>query len=292
MLAPAIAHAWTPGTHVYLGEAVMRSLALLPVAVAELLREFPFDFLYGSIAADTSIAKKYAPVGRHCHSWTVGMEIFEGARDDPLRAFGLGYLSHLAADSVAHNYFVPKQLAVTSSTASLGHSYWESRFETHLGSECARRARELILIDHSRSDGLLDRVLSPTIFSTPTNRRIFRGMVIVADNESWQRIFQLLKDNSRWDLPDEEVVQYLTRSYDYIIDLLRHMDRAEPFRLDPSGDEALRMAKRVRRRILRESGEDRLFEEAERYFGMPRTPLSYSTTLVSPLYPPSRSANN
>ena len=113
VVAPVVAHAWTPGTHVYLGEAVMRSLALLPVAVAELLREFPYDFLYGSIAADTSIAKKYAPVGRHCHSWTVGMEIFDGARDDPLRAFGLGYLSHLAADSVAHNYFVPKQLAVT-----------------------------------------------------------------------------------------------------------------------------------------------------------------------------------
>jgi hypothetical protein len=292
VLAPAVAHAWTPGTHVYLGEAVMRSLALLPVAVAELLREFPYDFLYGSIAADTSIAKKYAPVGRHCHSWAVGMEIFEGARDDPLRAFGLGYLSHLAADSVAHNYFVPKQLAVTSSTASLGHSYWESRFETHLGSDCARRARELILIDHSRSDGLLDRVLSPTIFSTPTNRRIFRGMVIVADNESWQRIFQLLKDNSRWDLPDDDVTRYLARSYDYIIDLLRQMDSAEPFRLDPSGDEALRMAKRVRRRILREAGEDRLLEEAERYFGMPRTPLTYSTTLVNPLYPPSRSASN
>ena len=292
VVAPGVAQAWTPGTHVYLGEAVMRSLALLPVAVAELLREFPYDFLYGSIAADTSIAKKYAPVGRHCHSWAVGMEIFDGARDDPLRAFGLGYLSHLAADSVAHNYFVPKQLAVTSSTASLGHSYWESRFETHLGSECARRARELILIDHSRSDGLLDRVLSPTIFSTPTNRRIFRGMVIVADNESWQRIFQLLKDNSRWDLPDVEVTRYLARSYDYIIDLLRHMDHAEPFRLDPSGDEALRMAKRVRRRILREAGEDRLFEEAERYFGMPRTPLTYSTTLVSPLYPRSRSASN
>ena len=70
------------------------------------------------------------------------MEILDGAQDDRLRAFGLGYLAHLAADSVAHNYFVPKQLAVTSSTSTLGHSYWESRFETHLGTECARqRAR-------------------------------------------------------------------------------------------------------------------------------------------------------
>src|SRR5439155_24136423 len=86
-LVPSVAHAWTPGTHVFLGEAVMRSLSLLPRAIAELLRAFPYDFLYGSIAADTSIAKKYAPVGRHCHSWMVGMEILNGARDEPLRAF-------------------------------------------------------------------------------------------------------------------------------------------------------------------------------------------------------------
>jgi len=291
-VAPAVAHAWTPGTHVFLGEAVMRSLALIPVAVAELLREFPYDFLYGSIAADTSIAKKYAPVGRHCHSWTVGMEIYDGARDDPLRAFALGYLAHLAADSIAHNYFVPKQLAVTSSTSALGHSYWESRFETHLGPESARRARELILIDHARSDGLLDRVLSPTIFSTPTNRRIFRGMVIVADNESWQRIFQLMKENSRWDLPDRDVGRYVARSYDFVMDLLRRMDHAEPFRLDPSGDEALRMAKRVRRKILREGNELRLHEEADRYFGMPATELTYAAELTRPLYEPSRVASN
>ena len=149
----------------------MRSMSLLPASVAELLTAFPYDFLYGSIAADTSIAKKYAAAGRHCHSWAVGFDVLDAARDEPSRAFALGYLSHLAADSVAHNYFVPMQLAVTSSTSSLGHSYWESRFDTHLGPDPAKRARELILIDHSRSDALLDRVLSPTIFSTPTNSR-------------------------------------------------------------------------------------------------------------------------
>ena len=270
----------------------MRSLSVLPFAVGELLREFPYDFLYGSIAADTSIAKKYAPVGRHCHSWNVGMEIFHGAKDDPLRAFGLGYLSHLAADSIAHNYFVPRQLAVTSSTSSLGHSYWESRFETHLGPECARRARELILIDHSRADGLLDRVLSPTIFSTPTNRRIFRGMVIVADNESWQRIFQLMTENSRWDLADGDVGRYVARSYDYIMDLLMLMDRSETFRLDPSGDHALRTAKRIRKRALREGGEELLYAEADRYFGMPATPLRFSAQLAEPLYASTRAASN
>jgi len=292
VLLPKVAYAWTPGTHVFLGEAVMRSLHLLPPTITELLRAFPYDFLYGSIAADTSIAKKYAAAGRHCHSWSVGLEIFDGAEDEPLQAFALGYLAHLAADSVAHNFFVPKQLAVTSSTSSLGHSYWESRFETHLGERYSRRARDLITLDHAHSDGLLDRILSPTIFSTSTNRRIFRGMVVVADSESWQRIFQLMKENSRWDLADEEVGRYLDRSFDYIVDFLRRIDKSEPYSLDPSGDRSLRLAKRVRRDVLRRSGDERLQEEAEREFGLPPTRLTYAKELEEPLYAPSRSPSS
>ena len=284
-LLPTPAWAWTPGTHVYLGEAVLRALPALPSAIADLLGAFPYDFLYGSIAADTSIAKKYVPTGRHCHSWTVGLEIHDAAPDEPMRAFALGYLAHLAADSIAHNYFVPKQLAVTASTSALGHSYWESRFETHLGPACARQARDLILLDHSRADGLLDRILSPTIFSTQTNRRIFRGMVHAADSESWQRIFGLMTENSRWDLPERDVGRYVDAAYDAIMDLLVHFDESAPYKLDPSGDEALRVAKQVRRAALREGGAALVDEEAERHFGLPATAiLGYAAKLGEPLY--------
>src|SRR5256885_16489743 len=225
-LTPSVAHAWTPGTHIFLGEAVMRSLSLLPSAIAELLAAFPYDFRYGSIAADTSIAKKYAAAGRHCHSWNVGLEIHEAADSEALRSFALGYLAHLAADSVAHNYFVPHQLTITSSTAALGHSYWESRFDVHIGERFSRTAKQLILRDHSHSDEHLDRILSPTIFSTPTNRRIFRGMVYVADTESWQRIFHLVEEKSRWDLTDAEVGKYMMRAFDYIVDFLTRLDHS------------------------------------------------------------------
>ena len=282
-LTPEMALAWTPGTHVFLGDALLRSLHLLPGGMAELLSAFPYDFLYGSIAADTSIAKKYAASGRHCHSWRVGLEIMERSRDDSLRAFSLGYLAHLAADVIAHNYFVPRQLAVTSSTAALGHSYWENRFEMHLGEGSARRARELILLDHSRADAHLDRILSPTIFSTPTNRRIFRGMVRVTDMESWQRIFHMASEHSRWDLPDPQVAAYLARSFDYIVDLYRRMDASEAWAFDPSGELRLRLAKRVRRETLRISGEDALLAEADRHFGMPDSALAYAGTLATPL---------
>ena len=286
VLTPAVAHAWTPGTHIFLGEAIMRSLALLPSSVAELLAAFPYDFLYGSIAADTSIAKKYAAAGRHCHSWNVGLEIHDNAESEPLKAFGLGYLAHLAADSVAHNYFVPHQLTITSSTAALGHSYWESRFDTHIGERFSRTAKQLILRDHSHSDEHLDRILSPTIFSTPTNRRIFRGMVYVADTESWQRIFHLVEEKSRWDLTESEVEVYMARAFDYIVDLLTRLDRAEPYRLDPAGTIPLRAAKKVRRAALRRGGEEHVHEQARQHFGMPPSALHYAVGLPEPLYPP------
>jgi zinc dependent phospholipase C len=285
-LFPSDALAWTPGTHVYLGDAVLRSLSMLPGNIAALLGAFPYDFLYGSIAADTSIAKKYAAAGRHSHSWNVGFDILDRARDDALRAFSYGYLAHLAADVVAHNVFVPYQLAVTSSTTGLGHSYWETRFETHLGEWAPRRARELILLDHSRSDGHLDRILSPTIFSTSTNRRIFRGMVVAADMESWQRVFQLMLERSRWDLADDQVSTHLTMSFDYVMDLLRRLDSSDPMRFDPSGHDRLRMAKRIRRTHLRAGGEDAVAEQASQEFALPAAAEPMSAQLGWALFPP------
>ncbi len=291
-LLPSDAFAWTPGTHILLGEAVLRSAALLPAAIAALLRAHPQDFLYGSIAADTSIAKKYARFGRHCHHWSMGFEILEKARDEPLQAFAYGYLAHLAADAVAHNYFVPHQLASTASTTALGHSYWESRFETHLGEQFPRRAHDIILLDHGRSDEHLDRILSPTIFSTPTNRRIFRGMVYVTDSESWQRIFSVLKENSRWELEEADVGQHLAHSYDFVMDFLSRDARSEPYKLDPAGDEALRMAKRVRRAALRVGGVDEARLEASRQFGLPAHTLGFARALTAPLYVPARPASS
>ena len=287
-LVPSDAFAWTPGTHILLGETVLRNAALLPAALAALIREYPWDFLYGNIAADTSIAKKYARFGRHCHSWTVGFEILNRAREPQLQAFAWGYLAHLAADVVAHNYFVPHQLAVTSATSAIGHSYWESRFETHLSQYFPRRAVEVIRRDHGASDSHLDRVLSPTIFSTATNRRIFRGMVHASDNAGWQRVFALVAANSRWDLPEPMVGTHLARSYDYVMDLLVREAGSVPYTYDPSGDKALRSAKRIRRGAIKDGGPDRVVEVARDEFGLRATDLRFATTLTQPLYEPAR----
>lgn len=278
LLWPSEAWAWSPGTHVFLGQSVLANLQFLPAAIAELLRAWPVDFLYGSIAADTSFAKKYVPVGRHSHSWHVGQEIHDLAASERVRAFGLGYLAHLAADVVAHNFFVPRQLVVTTSTRALGHSYWEARFDMHLGDSYGRKAYEVIRHDHRENDEHLDRIISPTIFSVRTNRRLFRGMVQLGDLTSWVRVVQIAAEASRYGLEDSVIERHMAVSFDYVMDLLVAGDAAVARRSDPSGHDALNAAKRMRRHALQAGGRrepQRVVGVAEEHFGVPALRLGY-----------------
>jgi Zinc dependent phospholipase C len=282
-LLPDPAWAWGPATHVYLGSALLDSLHLVPEAVRVLVSAHPFDFLYGNLAADISLAKKYVPEGRHCHHWPIGEEIYSTAPNDRLRAMSLGYLCHLAADTIAHNFFVPRQLVLTSSTAGLGHSYWEARMDTHLDERYRRLARHVVMEhDHSEADALFDKVLSATLFTFRTNRRIFRGMIRFQDNDRWQTVFGTMLARSRWDLSDAAVVGYLERSFDYLVDYLDRRGAAICASLDPVGDRNLSMAKQVRRLAMQDGAAQNpalLHDMADDYFPLPEIPFGHLRAL-------------
>lgn len=289
VLIPGDAYAWGPATHVYLGQGVLESLHLLPGAVRALIAAHPYDFLYGSMAADISLAKKYVPEGRHCHHWHVGEEIYQTAETDRLKAVGLGYLAHLAGDTVAHNVFVPRQLLLTSSSKALGHSYWEHRMDYQLGDAYMRLARRVVMEhDHSAADALFDRVLSSTLFSFHTNRRIFRGMIRFQDNDRWQSIFSTLLHNSRWTLTSEEIDGYVTRSFDHIIDYLNRRGESVAAAFDPIGDEKLALSKKIRRMALREgkgTSDVTLKTLADDFFPLPDVQWNYWSASGAPLQP-------
>lgn len=282
LVLPNDAWAFGPATHAFLSQELLNAPWLLPPALAELIRVYPQSFIYGSLAADISLAKKYVPAGRHCHFWHVGEEIYEAADNDRLRAVALGYLSHLAADTIAHNFFVPRRLLLTSSTRALGHSYWEARLDLHLGDRYAHLARSVVLdYDHSEADTLFDRVLSGTIFSFETNRRIFRGMIQVQDSDRWKQVLDQVVQHSRWELPGETAETYLAHAFDSVVDYLRRRQESLPAALDPIGDQNLKMAKRIRRMALREGAwrrPDRLLELANDFFPLPPLGLGYWST--------------
>ena len=278
---PGEAWAFGPATHVFLGQHLLDNLHLVSPAIAEILRRHPRSFLYGSIAADISLAKKYVPAGRHCHYWHVGEEIYaKGCEGDQeqLQAVGLGYLSHLAADTIAHNFFVPRQFVITSSTKALGHAYWEHRLDVQLGERYTALAREVIMnFDHSAADTLFDQVLSRTLFSFETNLRIFRGMIHVQDNDRWHSVFERLIEKSRWDLSDETIEKYMVTSFDYVVDYLTRRRTSMPAALDPVGEFNLHVSKQIRKMALKEGAKDkqRLIETADDFFPIPTELIGY-----------------
>ncbi len=118
-------------------------------------------------------------------------------------------------------------------------------------------------------------------------------MVYVTDTESWQRIFQLMSEKSRWDLPDSDVDAYLTRSFDFIVDFLRRVEESGAVRARPVGRRAAsaREARTARRTSARRrgAGGDRstsAFRHAEL-----ETCSSLEPSL-SPLYPLARAESN
>ncbi len=292
LLQPEPLWAWGPGTHIALGEGVLASLYLLPPAVRAIIESHPLHFLYGSIAADISFAKKYVPQGRHCHHWHVGEEILAAADSPRLRAVGYGYLAHLAADTVAHNLFIPRQLLITSTTQAIGHTYWEHRMDIHVGEEYLTKARHLVMgNDHSEADALFDQVLSNTIFSFRTNQRIFRGMIQFSDNDRWRRVFDQVLQRSRFDLPPPVVSVYHALSFEYVIAYLVAGANSQPGNLDPIGEVNLKLAKKVRRLALARGGvEDpaHLHASADEFFPLPEDDLVFwprrdkSQDLISP----------
>ncbi len=279
LLVPQPVLAWGPATHIAVGEALLGALYLVPPAIRAILEFHPLHFLYGSIAADISLAKKYVPEGRHCHNWDVGEEILAAADSEALAAVGYGYLSHLAADTLAHNVFVPRQLLLTSTTQALGHTYWEHRMDMHVGEEFLSKARHLVTDnDHSEADALFDDVLSRTIFSFRTNRRIFRGMIRFQGYDRWQRIFERVLASSRFDLPDPTVDRYFSEIFDYVVGYLVERSSSAAGALDPVGDLNLRLAKKIRRLALADRTADHpevLMEMADEFFPWPAHPLRY-----------------
>jgi hypothetical protein len=151
--------------------------------------------------------------------------------------------------------------------------------DMHVGESFLSLARHVVVDhDHSEADALFDHVLSRTVFSFGTNRRIFRGMIRFQGHERWQRVFGQVLAKSRFDLPNPVVDRYFELSFEYVIAYLREGGESAPGQLDPIGDLNLRLAKKVRRRAMSDHTADHpeaLEEMAEAFFAFPEGPLVF-----------------
>ncbi|MEI6206366.1 MAG: zinc dependent phospholipase C family protein [Desulfuromonadales bacterium] len=256
ILVPTDALAWGGGIHLQLGSSVLSNPGALPAGMAALLTSYPRDFLYGCIAADITVGKKFTHYLLNCHRWGIGRNILKNAATDRQRACAYGYLCHLAADTIAHNYYVPHKIIRSFATVTMKHAYWEMRFETFVDKEVWDLARDVCRADQQANDKLLRSVLTTTIFSFGTNKRIFNSIMLLSRLEKWQLVMQTLSSNSRYKLAEGDRDEYLKLAGEAVFDFLQEPEKSRFLKVDPTGEQALAAADALRKnlRLLYQNG--------------------------------------
>jgi hypothetical protein len=181
LLWPTDAQAWGPLAHLSFSAQALENLGVVQSPVRALLADFADSFLYGSLAADIVVGKNMARYLYHCHNWRVGFNVFQAARPGEEQAFALGFLAHLAADTVAHNYYVPFKTVSSFHKTNTRHAYWELRYDQRMDralSGVARRVSSRALRGH---DDLLERTLGhASVLPFNVSKQLFASLLASA----------------------------------------------------------------------------------------------------------------
>ena len=265
---PTDALAWGGGIHLQLGTQVLANPGMLSGNVAALLANHPKDFLYGCLAPDITVGKKYTHYLLNCHRWGIGRTLLKEAETDHQRACAYGYMCHLAADTVAHNYYVPYKIIRSFAAITMKHAYWEMRFEGFVEKDTWALAHAVCRADQRGNDILLRRVLTTTLFSFGTNKRIFNSIMVMAKMEHLQKILQTLSSKSQYQLTEADRDEYMALAREAIYDFLHNPEGSKYLKVDPTGEKALAAADALRKalRLRLKSGfmsKSEGFEEVE-----------------------------
>jgi Zinc dependent phospholipase C len=244
--------AWGPGHHLEFAERVYRRRReLLPKDVASLIDEEHEAYDYGNIAADIINFKAFGGAYSHCHRWTIIEDMRELATSPRDEAFILGYLSHLAADTIAHNHFVPYHLARYARTKGLGHLYWEMNADRFIPESRWDRVASLKAVPALDAlDDLVNRTVPRKALSMSTNKLIFNHVLLVSEREHWRRGMARMHPMSKVSLTRGFLSIFQDAAVDRIRLALHPKGLRELVRIDANGKDAQRSAMKMRTNVL------------------------------------------
>jgi hypothetical protein len=250
LLWPSQALAWGPLAHLEFGNGALESLSLVPAAVRVLLTKCPHEFLYGTLAADIVVGKNLARYGVHCHNWKVGFQVLARSEGEPERAFAYGFLAHLAADTVAHNYYVPYKTVEGYTRGRTGHAYWELRYDQRLSPDLWRVARRVSRRAVRRHDHFLEDALAGSaVLPFQLSKRMFESLLLSARLKRWQQMSKLMAGERDLPLAEEEIVEMRKLAVEQIVGMLSFGPEARCVTADPTGLRNLHMAGDLRRKL-------------------------------------------
>jgi hypothetical protein len=253
---PRDAFAWGPVAHIDFSMQLLAGVMTLTPAIKALIKRYPTDFIYGSLAADSVLGKNLASSLTHCHGWAVALKLLTEAKNTGERyeAFVLGYLNHLGADVVAHNHYVPNRMIAHYRSKGIGHLYWEARFDNKLlatNSKVRDTWNRLSDMRFPEFDLFLANRLEPTLFSNQLSSRIYHRSLGIQRNRPWQGILSRIDARSKLPISSDEVLRWRVVSVAMAAMALNKPWSRELQEHDPTGRHALDSALEHRRMLRR-----------------------------------------
>ena len=235
--------AWGPAVHTVIACNILEQAAAILPAVAEIIRAYPLEYVYGNLAADFFVGKGQKKKEGHSHNWETGFRCLREAEDDREASYAYGFISHLAADVVAHNYFVPNLLCQASTWKRMGHLYWEARADHRVGGMYIRLAREILTMDHLGCDQMLISAAGKRGNGLKTRRRIYTQSVKFSDY-LYAVPSSFLEMGARYRVSDQYLGFTIGLAYRLVRDVLTNPDTSPCLSYDPIGSENLTIAGR------------------------------------------------
>ncbi len=215
---PNSAFAWGPGVHIGVSLSIIDSID--PQSAYIILSNIN-EYLYGSLAPDFIIGKKYSSSNKHSHNWDIGFKLLENASFDKNRAFAFGYLSHLASDAVAHSIMVPN-LTDSCIHKNGKHIYLEMFADALCQKRYKDLAKKILTKYNKKLDNQFKEKVDSVLFSFSVSKIIFKGMTRLAFNKNITQI--VLKEGfmNYFNIQTSTIANYIELSKEFSIDVLKN----------------------------------------------------------------------
>jgi len=236
--------AWGPGVHTVIALNMLDDVRKILPSIANIISLYQLEYLYGCLAADFFVGKGGKKKQGHSHNWESGHRFLEEAENDQDCAYAWGFLSHLAADVVAHNYFVPNLIQLASTWKRMGHLYWEARADYSIEPGYIRMAKDVLNMDHLGCDDLLRSAVGKRKKGLRARRRIFTESVKLSEYFRCSPSLFLVYQGSRYQISENYMNFMINLSYRLVKDILNHPESSACFSHDPIGSRNLRLAGR------------------------------------------------
>lgn len=248
---PTDAQAWGPLAHLSFSAQALANLGSVQPALRHVLQDFGNEFLYGSLAADIVVGKNMARYLYHCHNWRVGFNVFKHAKPGGEQSFALGFLSHLAADTVAHNYFVPFKTVASYHKANTRHAYWELRYDQRMDKGLSLVARTVTTRAMRTHDLYLRKMLGgASVLPFGVSRQLFRSLLATARIGRFGEVSRLALARERnLTLETDLVTDTNDLALRAILGTLEEGERSEAARADATGARNIRLATDLRKSL-------------------------------------------